>query len=115
MVCSGRGPSSWLVGSCHFIVSFHGAWKARRGKEVEGERERELLVSSYKGTNRIRSGSPLMASFNLNYLLRDPSPNIAPLGVRVSMYEFGCGVRGHNSVHRRDQREQNSSLVPNRW
>lgn len=36
-----------------------------------------------------------MNSFNLNYLLKSPSPNIIPLGIRASTYEQGVG---HNSV-----------------
>lgn len=36
----------------------------------------------------LNQGSTLMTSFNMNYLLRGPSPNRATLGVRASIFEF---------------------------
>ena len=35
-----------------------------------------------------------MTSFNFDYLLISPNPNIVTLRVRVSKYEFGDGGRG---------------------
>ena len=73
-----------------------------REKERERERERELGRESerasthsgvsYKDTNTIRSGTCLMTSFKLNYLLLDCFLNTVTLGVS-STYEFGWGGR----------------------
>lgn len=44
--------------------------------------------SSYKDTNRIRPGSTLMLSLNLNSFCKGPSPNTITLEISVSIYEF---------------------------
>lgn len=51
-------------------------------------------VSSQKNTDFIRSGPILMILFKPNYLLKDSSPNIATVGIKASIYEFG----GHMNI-----------------
>ena len=54
------------------------------------KRERSPVSLLFTRTPVILGYRPtLMPSFNLNYLLKDPSPDTVTLGVGISKYEFG--------------------------
>lgn len=59
-------------------------------REIDGDLSG---VSSHKNTNFIRSGSIFMILFKTNYLLKDPSLNIARVGIKASIYEFGGHIQ----------------------
>jgi hypothetical protein len=49
-------------------------------------------------TNPIHGGLTLMTLSNSNYFPKAPSPNTLTLGVRASIYEFGCGADTIQSI-----------------
>ena len=84
--------SSWLVDGCLLGVSSHGR-----------ERER-ASVSSYNVTN-LNLRVPLsLTHLSLIIFLETPSPNIATVGVKASVCEFGGSGRHKHSVHNKEER-----------
>ena len=57
-------------------------------ERVVSERTSSLMFLHIRTLILLDQGPTLMTSFNLNYLLIDPSPSIVTLRVKASAYEF---------------------------
>lgn len=91
----GSGESS--LPGCLLDVPLHGLFSMGASGEIERESLKSLLIRALILLNQ---GPILMTAFNLNYILRGPSPNTVTLGVRASTYDFS---EGHKSVPQKAQ------------
>ena len=88
--------SSWLANGHFLAMSSHGGIRERERERERGRRRECSVVSSYKDTNHIESGSTLMISFNLKYLLIRSIFKYSHIGYQ----DFNVWILGvHNSVH----------------